>query len=102
MPKKTQLPSDWRPNAKHSEIEPNEEVLLSEADRFRDSALAHGRTYINWDAAFNNWLRSPYRQPNPNTHTTATLSRSAQRNIHNADTIRAALSGTRSALPPDE
>ena len=29
---------------------------------FRSSAKAHGRRYVDWDAAFRNWLTSPLQQ----------------------------------------
>jgi uncharacterized protein YdaU (DUF1376 family) len=31
--------------------------------RFRDTALAAGRTYADWDRAWGNWLTSPYFKP---------------------------------------
>ena len=96
MAKKTELPHDWQPKNYHREIEPNEKALIQEADRFRDSALAHGRKYVDWDRAFNSWLRSPYRAQTPAY--TAT-SRTAERDQRNANTIRDALGGERRPYP---
>jgi hypothetical protein len=31
--------------------------------RFRDSAIANGRSYADWTAAWRNWLTSPYFKP---------------------------------------
>jgi hypothetical protein len=35
--------------------------LASELVRFRDDALAHDRTYADWQAAFRKWISSPYQ-----------------------------------------
>jgi hypothetical protein len=57
----TTIPTDWQPNDAHRKIAGDERVNCdSEAKKFRDSNIAKGRTYIDWDAAFRNWLRSPY------------------------------------------
>ncbi len=36
--------------------------------KFKDSALANGRTYVDWDAAWRNWLTSPYFKISTGTH----------------------------------
>lgn len=62
-PKKraTPIPANWQPNDTHHAIAAEERVdCVKEARKFRDSNQAKGRTYIDWDAAFRNWLRSPY------------------------------------------
>lgn len=62
-PKKraTTIPNDWEPTDAHRQVAAEERVdLRSEAKKFRDSAEAKGRKYVDWDAAFRNWLRSPY------------------------------------------
>jgi len=54
--KKRALPDDWNP-------------VVAEADavelqRFKDHAKANARRCADWDAAWRNWLSSPYRKPN--------------------------------------
>ena len=36
---------------------------LAQFEAFKGSAIAKGRMYANWDAAWRNWLRSPYFKP---------------------------------------
>lgn len=56
------LPHDWAPNPTHARIALEAGVDLdSEAEKFRDYLKASGKTYVDHDAAFRNWLRSPYR-----------------------------------------
>lgn len=56
------LPTDWAPNPTHARIALEAGVNLdSEAEKFRDYLKASGKTYVDHDAAFRNWLRSPYR-----------------------------------------
>lgn len=56
-----QLPDDWQPNDTHRRIATEERRdIAREATLFRDDAAAKGRTAKDWDAAFRNWLRSPY------------------------------------------
>lgn len=40
-----------------------DEKAESEFVRFRDHALANGRTAKNWPAAWRNWVTSPYQKP---------------------------------------
>jgi hypothetical protein len=57
----TTIPRDWKPSPAHGVLAVEQNVsLVVEAQKFRDSAIAKGRTYIDWDAAFRNWLRSQY------------------------------------------
>lgn len=52
-----QIPEDWEPKSKHFEIAERRKVDVSlEALKFMSWAEANGRTYVNWDAAFANWL----------------------------------------------
>ena len=56
------LPTDWEPNPTHARIALETGVNLdTEAEKFRDYLKASGKTYVDHDAAFRNWLRSPYR-----------------------------------------
>lgn len=55
------LPADWKPNDKHAAKAAERGLdLANEAERFRNHAESTGRTCVKWDAAFNNWLLSPY------------------------------------------
>lgn len=54
---KTSLPDGWKPNAKHERRA--REVgtdLAIEATKFANWAVANGKTYADWDRAFDNWL----------------------------------------------
>lgn len=54
-----QLPDDFEPNDHHRDIAMNENINLdNEFVKFRDYCLANGKKYIDWNAAFNNWLRN--------------------------------------------
>lgn len=56
------LPPDWEPNPTHARIALETGVNLdTEVEKFRDYLKASGKTYVDHDAAFRNWLRSPYR-----------------------------------------
>ena len=62
---KTTIPDDWQPTEAHRQTAREEgRDLQREAQRFRDSAAAHGRRYADWDRAFANWLRSEYGRGN--------------------------------------
>lgn len=59
-PKKraSQLPTGWRPSPAHTQLAAELHVNVgAEAEKFRDHATANGRSQIDWDAAFRNWLR---------------------------------------------
>ncbi|OCG39412.1 hypothetical protein A9G28_09400 [Gilliamella sp. Fer1-1] len=54
-----QLPDEFKPNEHHRDIAINENVNLdNEFVKFKDYCLANGKKYIDWNAAFNNWLRN--------------------------------------------
>jgi len=54
-----QIPDDFEPTTHHQDIAINENINLdNEFVRFKDYCLANGKKYIDWNAAFNNWLRN--------------------------------------------
>ena len=56
--KKKALPDSWEPTEQHSRLAEEEGVNLDrEMKKFRDHASANGRTQLDWDSAFRNWLR---------------------------------------------
>ena len=64
-----QIPDDFEPTNHHRDIAISENINLdNEFVKFRDYCLANGKKYIDWDAAFNNWLRNAgkYQRSNPN------------------------------------
>lgn len=53
------LSDSFKPNDYHQNIAKNEQIdLNNEFVKFTDYCLAHGKKYIDWNAAFNNWLRN--------------------------------------------
>lgn len=62
-PPRRPLPPDWQPRAREIGIAEKAGLDVSEqADRFRSHALMNGRTLVDWDEAFKNWLTSPYQK----------------------------------------
>ena len=64
-----QIPDDFEPTNHHRDIAINQNINLdNEFVKFRDYCLANGKKYIDWDAAFNNWLRNSgkYQRASPN------------------------------------
>ena len=64
-----QISDDFEPTNHHRDIAISENINLdNEFVKFRDYCLANGKKYIDWDAAFNNWLRNAgkYQRSNPN------------------------------------
>jgi hypothetical protein len=57
------LPADFSPDIDFAAYKgfPREKAV-EEAQRFRDYALAHDKKYRDWDAAWRNWLTSPYQE----------------------------------------
>jgi len=53
---KRPLPADWEPKGEQRDP--------AEADEFRDHARAKGYRYIDWDAAYRNFQKSPYNARN--------------------------------------
>lgn len=55
----TQIPGDWKPSDKHGVLASELGVNLgTEALKFHDYAIAHGKTYKDWEAGFRQWLRN--------------------------------------------
>jgi hypothetical protein len=52
--KKTSIPDDFKPV-----VGPNDR---DEFERFKNYCKANGKTYLDWDAAWRNWIISPYRK----------------------------------------
>ena len=62
----TAFPADMRPNETHAALAKQHSVDLEAAfASFRDYSLANGKTYIDWDAGFNNWIRNSKPSPIP-------------------------------------
>ena len=64
-----QIPGDFEPTNHHRDIAISQNINLdNEFVKFRDYCLANGKKYIDWDAAFNNWLRNSgkYQRASPN------------------------------------
>ena len=64
-----QIPDDFEPTTNHQDIAVNENINLdNEFIKFKDYCLANGKKYIDWNAAFNNWLRNAgkYQRASPN------------------------------------
>jgi uncharacterized protein YdaU (DUF1376 family) len=60
------VPDDWMTNIRHAEIANEFGLdLVSEAEAFRDHCLNKPTDWSNYDAAFRNWLKSPFRQRTP-------------------------------------
>jgi len=54
-----QLPDDWTPNDDHLALAREMRVdPAAELAKFRDHAIANGRTLKDWNAGFRNWLRN--------------------------------------------
>ena len=63
--RKTSLPADWEPNENHAALARREGRSLElEVFKFKQSAKANGRTYLDWNAAFTTWLLSEYGRGN--------------------------------------
>jgi DNA-binding transcriptional ArsR family regulator len=57
------IPDGWQPNRDFATQHGlSEQRVDQEVARFRDHALTKGRTAKNWDAAWRNWITSPYQQ----------------------------------------
>lgn len=65
--RKTSIPDDAAISDRMLEIAHELGVSAEQAraqfDLFKGGAIANGRTYADWDAAWRNWLKSPYFKP---------------------------------------
>jgi hypothetical protein len=62
-------PPDWTPSEKGVQFATDHgftpEHITSEVGRFRDYQIANGKKYLNLDAAWRNWVTSPYQGAGP-------------------------------------
>ena len=62
--KRTAWKEGWRPQTlsekMKNKIQLSQEELSHEFQKFEESCKAHNRTYIDWEAAWRNWLQSDY------------------------------------------
>lgn len=76
-----QIPDDFEPTTNHQDIAINENVNLdNEFVKFKDYCLANGKKYIDWNAAFNNWLRNAGKYQWANRNNKANFMTLAERN----------------------
>lgn len=65
--RKHSIPSDAVISQKQIQIAADqghdEQEAVAQFQRFKSSAIANGRQYANWDAAWRNWFDSPYFKP---------------------------------------
>lgn len=65
--RKTRMPADAEISSKQIQIAHDKghttEEALAQFARFKDGALANGRTYLDWDAAWRSWFTSQYFKP---------------------------------------
>jgi hypothetical protein len=58
------IPQNWLPNRDFArQLGWSEDKIDAEEARFRDWALSKAVTYRDWDAAWRNWVRSPFQTP---------------------------------------
>lgn len=72
---KSALPPDWVLSEKGGAFAKakglSEERITSEAERFKDHALANGRRQVDWEAAWRSWVNSPLQKRGMNGATAA-------------------------------
>lgn len=57
--RKTRIPDDWAPNESHEAKAAELGVdLLAETEKFRDHAIANGKTFVDWSRGFHTWLNN--------------------------------------------
>ncbi|MEM8976286.1 MAG: helix-turn-helix domain-containing protein [Pseudomonadota bacterium] len=66
-PRKSQIPADAVISDKMLSIAADlsipEQEAFAQFELFKDNAMANARMYADWDAAWRNWLKSPYFKP---------------------------------------
>jgi len=76
-----QIPDDFEPTNHHRDIAISQNINLdNEFVKFRDYCLANGKKYIDWDAAFNNWLRNSYKYQRASPNNKSNFMTLAERN----------------------
>lgn len=64
----TPIPADWKLTPEQAgyahAMGMTYERVHAEACKFADYCRAHGKTYIDWDAAWRNWVTSPLQRNN--------------------------------------
>jgi hypothetical protein len=61
-----QFPEGWEPNDAHKKLAKDHELdLVAETEQFEDHHRAKGSKFLDWDRAFNTWLRNASRWSNP-------------------------------------
>jgi hypothetical protein len=62
------LPANWTPTEAHRKLALQEgRDIERELEKFRDDAVAKRKMFVDWDAAFRNWLRSDIGRDKPST-----------------------------------
>jgi len=65
----TRLPEKWSPTTRHEELAAELGVeFFDEFLKFKDYFLAEGKTKVDWDRTFNNWLRTAAERKNNRGH----------------------------------
>lgn len=58
-PRKRRLPDDWQPKDAHTLLaRQHATTVAAQVDHFRDFHRSKGSTMLDWDLAFNTWLRN--------------------------------------------
>lgn len=67
--RKSRIPDDWVPNDSHREKARELGIDLdAEAERFRDHAIANGKTFVDWSRGFHTWLNNALKFGTPTTN----------------------------------
>lgn len=96
--RKTGLPENWAPSIKAysvaSQAGLSREEINHEADQFRNSAIANGRTYADWDAAFRTWIGNSVKWRAERTAKRASVQRGgAEQTLSAFDRVAESLGG---------
>jgi hypothetical protein len=73
----TQMPPNWGLSVDEVQFARsvgwNDPRIFDQSVKFRDYCRAHGKTYIDWSAAWRNWVTSPLQAKNINGTNVADL-----------------------------